>query len=97
VGLSLEVSQVRSEEKMGTDLQMVTLLFYHSPIFSLIMMGVGTEDQELEQSISLFSCFLLAEGIVWGRILRVLCPGGGPHSSRLDGFGEVDIPGGITG
>jgi hypothetical protein len=35
------VSQVRPEDKM------VTLLFYHSPIFSLIMMRVGAEDQIL--------------------------------------------------
>jgi hypothetical protein len=42
----LGVSQVRSEDKMATDLQMVTL-FYHSPIFSLIMMRVGAEDWEL--------------------------------------------------
>jgi hypothetical protein len=27
-GVSLGVSQVRSEDKMATDLQMVTLLFY---------------------------------------------------------------------
>jgi hypothetical protein len=46
-GLSLGVSQVRSEDKMATDLQMMTLLFYHSPIFSLIMMRAGAEDQEL--------------------------------------------------
>jgi hypothetical protein len=51
---------------------MVTLLLYHSPIFSLIMMRVGAEDQELGRSIDLFSCFLLAGGIVWGRILWVL-------------------------
>jgi hypothetical protein len=31
-------SQVRPEDKMTADLQMATLLFYHSPIFSLIMM-----------------------------------------------------------
>jgi hypothetical protein len=43
---------------------MVTLLFYHSPIFSLIMMRVGTEDQELGRSIGLFSCFLLVGGVV---------------------------------
>jgi hypothetical protein len=56
---------------------MATLLFYHSPIFSLIMMRVGAEDQELGRSIDLFNCFLLAGGIVWGRILRLLwCPGG---------------------
>jgi hypothetical protein len=52
---------------------MATLLFYHSPIFSLIMMRVGAEDQELGQSIDLFNCFLLAGGVVWGRILRLLC------------------------
>jgi hypothetical protein len=34
---------------------MATLLLYHSPIFSLIMMGVGAEDQELGQSISLLA------------------------------------------
>jgi hypothetical protein len=77
--------------------KMVTLLFYHSPIFSLIMMRVGAEDQELGQSIGLFSCFLLAECVVWGSILRLLCPGGCPHSSPLNSFGEVGIPGGTTG
>jgi hypothetical protein len=76
---------------------MATLLLYHSPIFSLIMMRVGAEDQELVCSISLFICFLLAGGVVWGRILRLLHPGGGPHSNPLDDFGEVDIPGGTTG
>jgi hypothetical protein len=35
--------------------KMMTLLFYHSPIFSLIMMGVGTEDQELGQSVGLLA------------------------------------------
>jgi hypothetical protein len=35
---------------------MVTLLlFYHSPIFSLIMMRVGAEDRELGQSIGLLA------------------------------------------
>jgi hypothetical protein len=76
---------------------MVTLLFYRSSIFSLIMMRVEAEDQELGGSISLVSCFLLTGDIVWGRILRLLCPGGGPQSSTLDGFGEVGIPGGTTG
>jgi hypothetical protein len=66
---------------------------YYSPIFSLMR----AEDQELGQSISHFSCFLLAGGVVWGRILRLLCLGGGPHNSPLGGFGEVDIPGGTTG
>jgi hypothetical protein len=47
------ISQVRPEDKMAADLQMVTSLFYHSPIFSLIMMRVGAEDWELGQSISL--------------------------------------------
>jgi hypothetical protein len=65
--LSSEVSQVRSESKMAAN-----LLFYHSPIFSLTMMRVGAEDQELGQSIGLFSYFLLAGDIVWGRILRLL-------------------------
>jgi hypothetical protein len=55
---------------------------YHSPIFCLTMMKVGAEDQELGQSICLFSCFLLAGGIVWGSILRLLWhPGWGLHSS----------------
>jgi hypothetical protein len=77
---------------------MVTVLFYHSPIFSLIMMGVGAEDQELGQSIDLFNCFLLAGSVVWGRILRLLwCPGWGLHTSFQGGFGEVGIPGGTTG
>jgi hypothetical protein len=31
VGLPLQVFQVVSEDKMATDLQMVTLLFYHNP------------------------------------------------------------------
>jgi hypothetical protein len=34
---------------------MVTLLFYHSPIFSLIMMEVGDEDKEFGRSISLLA------------------------------------------
>jgi hypothetical protein len=42
-GLSLGVSQVKSEDKMAADLEM-TLLFYHSTIFSLIMMRVGAGD-----------------------------------------------------
>jgi hypothetical protein len=77
---------------------MVTSLFYHSPIFSLIMMRVGAEDQELERSIDLFNCFLLAGGVVWGRILRLMWhPGWGLHSSFQGSFGEVGIPGGTTG
>jgi hypothetical protein len=51
---------------------MATLSFYHSSIFSLIMMRIGAEDQELGRSIDLFNCFLLAGGVVWGRILRLL-------------------------
>jgi hypothetical protein len=35
--------------------KMVTLSLHHSPIFSLIMMGVGTEDQELGWSIDLLA------------------------------------------
>jgi hypothetical protein len=38
-------------------------LFYHSPIFSLIMMEVGAEDRELGQSIG-----LLADSC-WQRVL----------------------------
>jgi hypothetical protein len=40
---------------MATNLQMATLLFYHSPIFSLITMRVGAEDRELGQSVSLLA------------------------------------------
>jgi hypothetical protein len=63
------------------------------------MMRVGAEDQELGQSIGLFSYFLLAGVIVWGMILRLLwCPGWGLDSSFFSGgFGEIDIPGGTTG
>jgi hypothetical protein len=51
------------------------------------MMKIGAEDQEL-----------LAGGVVWGGILRLLwCPGWGLHSSFQGGFGEVDIPGNTTG
>jgi hypothetical protein len=49
------ISQVRPEDKMATDIQMMTLFFYHSPIFSLIMMRVGAEDRELGHSISLLA------------------------------------------
>jgi hypothetical protein len=44
---------------------MATLLLYHSPIFSLIMMGVGAEDQELGQSVVLLatSCW---QGALYG-------------------------------
>jgi hypothetical protein len=44
---------------------MVTLLFYHSPIFSLIMMRVGAEDWELGQSIGFLadSCW---QGALYG-------------------------------
>jgi hypothetical protein len=44
---------------------MATLLFYHSPIFSLILMRIGAEDQELgEASISLTaSCW---QGALYG-------------------------------
>jgi hypothetical protein len=78
--------------------KMATLLFYRSPIFSLIMMRVGAEDQELGQSIGLFNCFLLAGGVVWGRILRLLwCPGWGLHSGFQGGFGELASLAGVTG
>jgi hypothetical protein len=49
------ISQVRPEDKMAADLQMATLLFYHSPIFSLILMKVEAEDQKLGQSIGLLA------------------------------------------
>jgi hypothetical protein len=41
------------------------------PFFCLIMMRLGAEDQELGQSIGLFSGFLLAGGL-WDRVLRLL-------------------------
>jgi hypothetical protein len=76
----------------------MALLFYHSPVFSLIMMKVGAEDQELGLSIGLFRCFLLAGGLY----------GAGSSGSCgvldaaftaifLGSFGEIDIPGGTTG
>jgi hypothetical protein len=34
---------------------MATLVLYHSPIFSLIMMRVGAEDQELGRNIGLLA------------------------------------------
>jgi hypothetical protein len=78
--------------------KMATLFFYHSPIFSLIMMRVGAEDQELGRNIDLFNCFLLAGGVVWGGILRLLWrPGWGLHSSFQGSFGEVGISGSTTG
>jgi hypothetical protein len=44
---------------------MAALLFYHSPIFSLIMMGAGAEDRELGQNIRLLaaSCW---QGALYG-------------------------------
>jgi hypothetical protein len=56
---------VRSEDKMATDLQMVTLLFYHSPIFSLIMMRVGAEDRELGRSVGLLAASC-GQGTLYG-------------------------------
>jgi hypothetical protein len=44
---------------------MMTLLFYHSPIFSLIMMGAGAEDQELGRSISFLAASCL-QGLLYG-------------------------------
>jgi fructose-1,6-bisphosphatase/inositol monophosphatase family enzyme len=77
---------------------MEALLFYHSPIFSLTMMKIGFEDQELGQSISLLadSCW---QGALYGA-------GSSDSCGVLDGaftvvfsggFEEIDIPGGITG
>jgi hypothetical protein len=60
---------------------MATLLLYHSPIFSLIMMEVGAEDWELGWSAGLLAASCWQGVVVWGKILRLLCPGGGPHSS----------------
>jgi hypothetical protein len=55
------------------------------------MMRVGAEDQELGQSIGLFSCFLLAGVAVWGRILRLLCSAGGPQSSPLERLVSLEV------
>jgi hypothetical protein len=71
---------------------------YHSPMFCLIMMKVGAEDQELGQSIG-----LLAASCWQGALCRA---GSSGSCGALDGaftvvfpggFGEVDIPGGTTG
>jgi hypothetical protein len=45
--------------------KMATLLLYHSPMFSIIMMRVGAENQELWQSVGLFaaSCW---QGALYG-------------------------------
>jgi hypothetical protein len=77
---------------------MVTFLFYHSPIFSLILMKVGVKDWEFGQSIGLLAASC------WQRVLY----GAGSSDSCgvldgdftvvfLGGFEEVDIPGGTTG
>jgi hypothetical protein len=50
------------------------------------MMRVGAEDGELWGSIGLLAASC-GQGALYG----------GPHSSPLGGFGEVDIPGGTTG
>jgi hypothetical protein len=75
----------------------VTLLLYHSPIFFFNNDGGRGWGLGIGAKCRLLSCFLLAGGAVWGKILRLLHPGGGPHSSPLDGFGEVGVPGGTTG
>jgi hypothetical protein len=62
------------------------------------MMGIGAEDRELGQNIGLLAASCWQWGTVWGEIFTLLWrPGGGPHSSPVDGFGEVDIPGDTTG
>jgi hypothetical protein len=62
------------------------------------MMRARAEDRELEQSIGLLaaSCW---QGVLYKARSSDSCGVlvGGPHSSPLDGFGEVDIPGGTTG
>jgi hypothetical protein len=78
--------------------KMAALLFYHSPIFSLIMMKVGAEDQELGWSIG-----LLATSCWQG----TLCGAGSSDSCGVlfgaftvvfpGGLREVDICGGTTG
>jgi hypothetical protein len=67
---------------------MVALLFNHSPIFSLIMMRVGAEDRELERSIGLFSCFLLAGGTV--------CPQVGSSESGVLIWAIVEVLEGLV-
>jgi hypothetical protein len=47
VGAVLEHRNLRVGVPVWLIHKMATLLFYHSPIFSLIMMRVGAEDQEL--------------------------------------------------
>jgi hypothetical protein len=58
---------VRPEDKMATNLQMAALLFYHSPIFSLMMMRVGAEDQELGLSISLLVASCCQRALYWAK------------------------------
>jgi hypothetical protein len=62
------------------------------------MLRVGAEDQELGQSIGLFSCFLLA-GVLYGAGSSGSCGilDGAFTVVFLGGFGEVDVPGGTTG
>jgi hypothetical protein len=77
---------------------MVALLFYHSPILSLIIIRVGAEDRELGKSVGLLadSCW---QGVLYGA-------GSSGSCGVLDGdftvvfpgsFREVDIPGCTTG
>jgi hypothetical protein len=58
------------------------------------MMRVGVEDRELGQSISLLAD---GRGHCMGQDPQALVSWWGPPSSLLDGFGEVDIPGGTAG
>jgi hypothetical protein len=72
--------------------------FLSFPHFFKIMMRVGTEDQELGRRIGLFSCFLLAGGVVWAGSSGSCGVLDGAFTVAFQGgFGEIDIPGGTTG
>jgi hypothetical protein len=62
--------------------KMATLLLYHSPIFSLIMMGIGAEDQELRQTVGLWaaSCW---QGALYGTRSSDSCVLVGAHIAVL--------------
>jgi hypothetical protein len=57
--------EVRPEDKMATDLQNGDTIVLSFPHFFFIMMRIGTEDQELEQSISLLAASSW-QGVLYG-------------------------------
>jgi hypothetical protein len=90
--------EVKPEDKMAANSQdgdIITLSFHH---FFFKNDEGRAEDQELGQSVSLLadSCW---QGALYGARSSDSCGilVGGPHSSPLDSFGEIDIPGGTTG